>query len=152
MGTECVTALTATLRAGRNTYIMNKIFFLLLLFTAFSFGQEANENTKIIRGFIFEDYCLPAQVEISVKGTTVKTLTDADGKFTIQAKVGDVLVISSFGERPIEITITEKNCYTAQLFKDTGLYYYTKKGARKIKKIRRKTKRKYKQGFYDCND
>lgn len=131
---------------------MNKLFFLLLLFTAFSFGQETNKNTKIIRGFVFEDYYLPAQVEVSVKGTAVKTLTDADGKFTIQAKAGDVLVISTFAGRPIEITVTEKNCYTAQLFKDTGLYYHTKKGARKTKKIRRKTIRKYKQGFYDCND
>lgn len=131
---------------------MNKLFFVLLLFTAFSFAQETNKKTKIIRGFVFEDYCIPANVGVSVKGTGMKTLTDADGKFTIQSKVGDVLVISSFGERPIEIIVTEKNCYTAQLFKDTGLYYYTKKGARLIKKTRRKTMRKYKQGFYDCND
>jgi len=131
---------------------MNKIFFLLLLFTAFSFGQETNKNTKTIRGFVFEDHLLPAQVEVSIKGTAVKTFTDADGKFTIEAKADDVLVISSFGERPIEITVTEKNCYTAQLFRDTGLYYYTKKAARQIKKIKRKAMRKYKQGFYDCND
>ncbi|TDO77819.1 hypothetical protein EV143_10351 [Flavobacterium chryseum] len=131
---------------------MNKIFFLLLLFTAFSFAQEANKKNKIIRGFVFEDYLIPAQVEISVKGTDLKTFTDADGKFVIQAKLDDVLVISSFGERPIEITVTEKNCYTAQLFKDTGLYYYTKKAARIVKKIRRKAMRKYKQGFYDCDD
>lgn len=131
---------------------MNKIFFLLFLFTAFSFAQEADKKNKIIRGFVFEDHLIPAQVEVSVKGTDLKTFTDADGKFVIQAKLDDVLVISSFGQRPIEITVTEKNCYTAQLFKDTGLYYYTKKAARVIKKIRRKAMRKYKQGFYDCDD
>nr|WP_315221663.1 hypothetical protein [uncultured Flavobacterium sp.] len=47
---------------------MIKIFFLLLLFTAFSFGQETNKNIKTIRGFIFKDYFLPAKVEVSVKG------------------------------------------------------------------------------------
>lgn len=133
-------------------YIMNKILFLLLLFTAFSFAQETDKKNKIIWGFVFEDHLLPAQVEVSVKGTDLKTFTDADGKFSIEAKLDDVIVISPFGERPIEITVTEKNCYTAHLFRDTGLYYYTKKAARMVKKIRRKAMRKYKQGFYDCDD
>ena len=128
---------------------MNKIFFLLLLFTTFSFAQESN---KMIRGFVFEDYLIPAQVDVSVKGTDLKTFTDANGKFIIEAKLDDVLVISSYLQRPIEITVTEKNCYTTHLFKDTGLYYYTKKAVRVIKKIRRKAMRKYKQGFYDCDD
>lgn len=131
---------------------MNKIFFLLLIFSAFSFAQEADKRNKMIRGFVFEDHLIPAQVDVSVKGTDLKTFTDADGKFIIEAKQDDVLVISSYGQRPIEITVTEKNCYTAHLFKDTGLYYYTKKAARAIKKIRRKTMRKYKKGFYDCDD
>lgn len=132
---------------------MKQIFYIsFLLYTILSFGQETNNNTKIIRGFVFEEPCLPAHVEVSIKSSGVKTVTDADGKFTIQAKVGDILVISSYGERPIEFIVTEKNCYTAYLFRDTGLYYYTKKGARIIKKKRRKAVRKYKQGFYDCND
>lgn len=132
---------------------MKQILYIsFLLFGLLSFGQEADKNAKLIRGFVFEDNLIPANVEVCVKGTSVKTETDLDGKFTIQAKLGDVLIISSFGERPIEITVTEKKCYTAYLFRDTGLYYYTKKGARIIKKKRRKAVRKYKQGFYDCND
>jgi hypothetical protein len=128
------------------------IYILFLLSSVLSFGQEINIKTKIIRGFVFAENLIPAKMEVSIKGTDVKTQTDSDGKFTIEAKEGAVLLITSFGERPIEITITEKNCYTAYLFRDTGLYYYTKKGARIIKKTRRKAVRKYKQGFYDCND
>jgi len=114
--------------------------------------DKSVKKTKTIRGFVFEDYMIPAQMKVSIKGTNIKTQTDADGKFTIEADEGDILIISAFGERTIEIIITEKNCYTCSLFRDTGLVYYTKKGIRERNKIRSRTKRKYKQGFYDCKD
>lgn len=114
--------------------------------------DKSVKKTKTIRGFVFEDYMIPAQMEVSIKGTDIKTQTDADGKFTIEANEGDVLIISAFGERTIEIIITEKNCYTCSLFRDTGLIYRTKKGHRERNKMRRKAIRKFKQGFYDCND
>ena len=128
------------------------IYILFLLFSALSFGQKINIKTKIIRGFVFQENLIPASMEVSIKGTDIKTQTDTDGKFTIEAKKGEVLLITSFGERPIEITVTEKNCYSIALFRDTELYYYTKKTIRERNKIKRKTIRKYKQGFYDCND
>lgn len=113
---------------------------------------SSKKDTKIIRGFVFEEHMIPAQMEVSLKGTNVKTQTDGDGKFTIEAKEGDIILISSFGERTIEITVTEKNCYEAYLFRDTGLIYRTKKGYKERNKTRQKTIRKFKQGFYNCND
>lgn len=114
--------------------------------------KKTEIKTKKIRGFVFEDYMIPAQMEVGIKGTDIKTQTDADGKFTMEANEGDVLLISAFGERTIEITITEKNCYQTYLYRDTGLIYSTKKVHRERNKTRRKAIRKSKQGFYDCND
>ena len=43
---------------------------------------------------------------VMVKGTTVGTITDFDGKFSVQAKVGDVLQISFIGYKPQEIVVS----------------------------------------------
>lgn len=132
---------------------MKQILCILFLhFYVLSFGQDLNIKTKTIRGFVFEDHMVPARMDVSVKGTDNKTETDADGKFTLVVNEGDIILISSFGERTIEIIITEKNCYEAYLFSDTGLIYRTKKGYRERNKMRRKAIQKFKQGFYDCND
>lgn len=43
---------------------------------------------------------------VKVKGTTRAAPTDADGKFTIEAKTGDILIISSIGFTNKEVTVT----------------------------------------------
>lgn len=47
---------------------------------------------------------------IVIKGTTIGTVTDLDGKFSIEATSSDVLVISYIGMNPQEITVgNQKN-------------------------------------------
>ena len=43
---------------------------------------------------------------VTVKGTTNSTLTDANGQFSINAANGNVLVVTSVGYQPREITVT----------------------------------------------
>ena len=43
---------------------------------------------------------------VMVKGTTSGTITDFDGNFSIQAKVGDVLQLSFMGYKPQEVKVT----------------------------------------------
>lgn len=45
-------------------------------------------------------------VTVLVKGTTIGTATDADGNFSLPAKVGDVLVFSFIGYEKQEVTVT----------------------------------------------
>jgi len=47
-------------------------------------------------------------VSVKIKGTSKGTSTDADGAFTIQGKVGDVLVVSYIGYSSAEVTVTGK--------------------------------------------
>jgi iron complex outermembrane recepter protein len=45
-------------------------------------------------------------MSVSIKGTTKGTLTDADGNFTLDAQVGDVLVFSFIGYTTQEVAVT----------------------------------------------
>jgi len=56
---------------------------------------------------------------VTVKGTKVSTAADADGKFSIKAKTGDVLVVSSTGATPKEVTVTPDNNITVALTLET---------------------------------
>jgi TonB-linked SusC/RagA family outer membrane protein len=55
---------------------------------------------------------------IQVKGTTTGTITDLNGGFTIEAKQGDVLVISFVGYIPKEITVTDQAVLNVSLAPD----------------------------------
>ncbi|WP_418992088.1 carboxypeptidase-like regulatory domain-containing protein [Alistipes sp.] len=44
-------------------------------------------------------------VNIRIKGSTVGTVTDADGNFTIYCNVGDILVFTFIGYKPLEIVV-----------------------------------------------
>ena len=43
---------------------------------------------------------------VMVKGTTLGTITDFDGNFTIQANAGDVLQVSFMGYKPFEVKVS----------------------------------------------
>ncbi len=54
-------------------------------------------------------------ISITIKGTTTGTSTDANGKFTVQATPGQVLVFSSVGYQPFEIKVGSSNTLQVQL-------------------------------------
>jgi len=58
-------------------------------------------------GIVTEDDGTPLiGVTVLVKNTTNGTVTDVDGKFTIQARPGDYLVFSYVGYETVEIQLT----------------------------------------------
>jgi len=74
---------------------------LLVFFVQFSFAQE-----KTISGTVSDESGLPIPgVNIVVKGTTNGTQTDFDGKYTMKANQGDVLVFSYVGLKTQDITV-----------------------------------------------
>ena len=70
---------------------------LLLLATA-SFAQVRGKITDS-----GDNSPLPG-ASIVVKGTTKGTLTDSDGQFNLDAKIGETLVVSFVGYEPIEVS------------------------------------------------
>lgn len=139
------------------------IFFCHL--TILSFGQDAETKNKLIRGFVFDnsEYAsipLPAaEVPIEIIGTERKTKTDDDGKFEIEAKEGDLLIIQGDFIKTQKVLITDKNCYEINLGTVTGtglIYFQSKKAARQNNRFYRKLvknlMKKIESGFYDCLD
>jgi len=74
---------------------------LIALIVQFTFAQE-----KTVTGVVSDQDGLPLPgASVLVKGTSNGTQTDFDGKYTIQANTGDVLVISFVGQTTEERTI-----------------------------------------------
>ena len=75
---------------------------VLLLFTSLIFYAQEGTVSGILED---KDGPLPG-VSINIKGTTIGTDTDFDGKYSIRCKVGDILVYSYLGFRTREVVVT----------------------------------------------
>jgi len=89
---------------------------LLALVVQFSFAQE-----KTITGTVTDDSGPLPGVSIIKKGTTAGTETDFDGKYSIQANTGDVLVFSFVGMKTTEKTVGLSNTINVTLEGDNLL-------------------------------
>src|SRR6476620_4767811 len=77
------------------------IFTLLLaLSMQFSFAQE-----KTVTGVVSDETGPLPGANIVVKGTKRGTQTDVDGKYSLKAKTGEVLVFSFIGMNDASITV-----------------------------------------------
>jgi len=87
----------------KNFYLMFCLFFLTL-------GIQA--QTQEISGTVVDDQNLPlGGVSVAIKGTNKGTITDFDGKFNIEATMGQTLVFSfvGFDNKEVEIQSTQMN-------------------------------------------
>ncbi|TDD77582.1 TonB-dependent receptor [Flavobacterium caseinilyticum] len=82
---------------------MKKLYFILtLIFSTGIFAQEINVSGVVTDG---TKATLPGTT-ILVRGTTKGTTSDIDGKYTISAKMGDVLQFSFVGFETKNVTVT----------------------------------------------
>jgi TonB-linked SusC/RagA family outer membrane protein len=82
----------------------------------FSFAQE-----KTVTGVVSDVTGPLPSANIIVKGTKNSTQTDFDGKFSIKAKPGDVLVVSFTGYNSQSINVTAANTYNVTLSEGVSL-------------------------------
>ena len=75
----------------------------LMVMTALSMMAQSVTVTGVVMAQDEPDPVIGANVMI--KGTTNGTVTDFDGNFEVQAKIGDVLLVSFIGYRPQEIKV-----------------------------------------------
>ncbi|WP_348799808.1 SusC/RagA family TonB-linked outer membrane protein [Flavobacterium adhaerens] len=86
----------------------SSFWFFLVLFTMMQTVIFAQDKT--IKGTITDATGLPIPgVNVKIKGTTKGVSSDYDGQYSISAKTGDVLVISSTGFKTAERTIGSSN-------------------------------------------
>ena len=96
-------------------YLLNQLLRTTLLLGVFSVTVFAQAQT--VSGTVKDAENGEAMVGATVllKGTTTGTFTDNEGKFTVQAKTGDILVVSYTGYNTQEITVGESNTINVQL-------------------------------------
>ena len=74
---------------------------MLVLGTSAAFAQ------RMVSGIVTDEKGVPlVAATVAVKGTTVGTITDVDGKYSLDVRDGKVLVISFVGYKMQEIPIT----------------------------------------------
>src|SRR5690606_24307172 len=94
------------------------ILTLCLVFVAqITFAQQ-----KSVAGTVSDESGLPLPgVNILVKGTTTGTQTDFDGKYSINATAGDVLMFSYVGLKSQEATVGGSNTLNVTLSEDASI-------------------------------
>lgn len=99
---------------------MKKVYKILFLLGLFVFSAYAQEKT--ISGIVSDNSDLPIPgVNILVQGTTSGTQTDFDGKFSINAKSGDVLVFSYVGLKTQRVTVGTTNLINVTMLEDASV-------------------------------
>lgn len=93
---------TCFLKTNRLGFLLS---FLLLFFNLISFAQQ-----KItVSGTVISDNNIPvASVSVIVKGTSGGTITDENGKFTIQVNKGSTLVLSFVGYEEKQVKVNDE--------------------------------------------
>ena len=82
--------------------------------------EAVQQQTKRVSGTVVDANGDPIiGAAIQVKGTTQGTITDADGKFNLQARQGQTLVLSYVGYTTQEVKVTNSNNYNIVLKEDS---------------------------------
>lgn len=93
------------------------ILTLLLAFVVqITFAQE-----KTVSGTVSESSGVLPGVSVSIKGTTQGTETDFDGKYSIKAKVGDVLRFRYLGYKTVEKKVGSSATINATMVEDASV-------------------------------
>ncbi|MHA3787188.1 SusC/RagA family TonB-linked outer membrane protein [Flavobacterium hauense] len=96
----------------------SKLFLIaFLLISTFGFAQNIEVSGKVSE--VATGLPMPG-VNVTVKNSTVGTVTDMDGNYTIAAPKGAVLVFSFVGFKPLEATVTGPNV-TVKLEEDSKM-------------------------------
>lgn len=81
----------------------------IFLIAVFCTGISALAQSKVITGTVSDETDVLTGVSIVIKGTITGTETDFNGKYSITAKEGDILMFSYLGYKTIEKTVGSSN-------------------------------------------
>ncbi|MCK0145730.1 TonB-dependent receptor [Arenibacter sp. F26102] len=85
---------------------MKKYYFIVLIFI---FGMVGFTNAQVTGSVLDEEGTPLPGASIVIKGTTTGATTDFDGNFTIEASMGDILVVSYIGFETLQVTVNSTN-------------------------------------------
>lgn len=105
-----------------NSITALKSLFIMLFFAVMSWGgQLSAANPLLIKGTVSDQENYPlAGAAIQIQGTSVGTMADEKGEFTISAEKGQVLIISFIGFQDKSVTVTDQLTYFVNLEPDSN--------------------------------
>lgn len=108
-------ALETILKGTNYTYQINGQYILIVEKT-----QNSNAKLQKVSGTVVDANGDPLiGVAIQIKGTTTGTITGIDGDFALDARKGDVLVVSYIGYATQNITVGNKTTLSIAMKEDT---------------------------------
>jgi TonB-linked SusC/RagA family outer membrane protein len=106
-----------TLRFWRTCFFVS---LLSIAFVQIPFLSHS-QTTKLVTGIINDDAGKPVEgASVAQKGTATRTVTKADGSFSITVPTNAVLVISSVGFANQEVSIATRTSFTIALVRTTN--------------------------------
>ena len=95
--------------------LMLSVFFILV--AQLTFAQDKTVNGTVTS----ESDSMPLPgVSVIVKGSSTGAQTDFDGKYSLKASAGDILVYSFLGMKEIELTVGNSNTYDVVMTEDAA--------------------------------
>ena len=122
------------MKMGKSSKMWNGVWFAvaacsLMIPSQLEAGNSVNEVLAIdqtiigLKGVVLDENGQPVPgANVVVKGTTMGTITDMDGKFSLQVEKGATIVVSLIGYANKEVQINERKAkYTVSLEPETHL-------------------------------
>ena len=105
-----------------NTNAVMKLLVLALLSAVLSWGgQLSAANPLLIKGTVSDQDNYPlAGAAIYIQGTSMGTMADEKGEFSISAEKGQVLIVSFIGFKDKAVNVTDQLTYFINLDPDTN--------------------------------
>jgi len=96
--------------------LQGKLTLFLVLIVTFAFAQE-----KTVSGTVSDKSGSLPGVSVSIKGTSTGTQTDYDGKYSIKAKTGDIIVFSYVSFKTVEKTVGTSDTIDVVMVEDENV-------------------------------
>ncbi len=104
-------ALTAILQGTAFTYEIQDRYIKIV-----PRPRAEEPRTRLITGRVVDENQEPLiGASVFVEGTDIGVVTDLDGRFSIEAKPGNVLLLSYLGFKPATVRVTERTFYNVQM-------------------------------------
>lgn len=96
-------------------FFARKCFLLICIFVA-GFGGVYAQTIKEVKGTVIDVNSVPIiGATVAIKGTTTGTMTDVDGKFSVNVRPTDSISVSFIGYEPKSILVGDKTNITVIL-------------------------------------
>ena len=93
----------------KKKFVRKQERFVLFLMLLLLFPLGALAQQKLIKGQVVDEMGEPIiGATVMVKGVTGGTITDIDGNFSIQGKVGSTLSVTYVGYAPLQVKVTKQ--------------------------------------------